>query len=313
MSISLKKTVQADGITKVAVSHRRGKEAIYATHNFCDGTTWYSESTRVVEEELTKNGANYESDNPNWVDLTHGKVFDEEALIANQAVLEPGDPHGYVVLVETSDDGGTTWVERPMREPFAASGGDYTVNYVLGHITFVANDPAPGDKVRASYSYMTNSAWVLTPLPNKSFAVTKSEIQFSADVVMNDTILMEVYGAVDFFAPEMMGPPYNLPSGTPIPIETTEYKTMLQLIDESIGFYPELPALGGGVRGTTQSMYVLQFHYDVAKVVYSSLGMFLRISLKGDTTFGGERATATFYLESNTDTDPMQALKELLG
>jgi hypothetical protein len=316
MSINLKKHQQSDGIPQVAVAHRRGSEAIYATHNFCDATTWYSESARVVENELSKNGAVYESGDPCWVDLTHGKVFDEESLITNQAILEPLDPHGYAVLVETSVDAGANWVERPQRAPFAVSGGDYTVDYSLGEVTFVANDPAPGDLVRATYSKKGTSAWVLHPLPGKSLAVTKSEIQFSADVIFNDTIVMEVYGLVDIFAPHLLDtadPPGPLPSGTPIPIETTQYKTMAQLIDESVGFYPALPPLGGGSRGSTQSMYVLQFHYDVAKVVYDSLGMFLRISLGADTMFGGDRATATFYLESMADPGLEQALKELVG
>lgn len=314
--INLKKNVQSDGVTRVAIAHRRGSEAIYATHNLCDATTWYSESLRLTEKTLTKNGAFYESGDVFWVDLTHGKVFDEEGLIALQKVFEPSAPHGYEVVIETSDDGGTTWVTRPMRAPFATTGGDYTVDYAAGTITFVANDPAPADLVRGSYSQMTNSAWVLTPKSGTSLAVTKSELQFSSDVDFKDTIVMEVYGLADYFAPHLLDtadPPGPLPPGTPIPIETTYYKTMHQFIDESVGFFPALPPIGGLTRGSQKNTYVLQFHYDVAKVMYSSLGMYLRISLEGDNAFLGERATGTFYLFSGADPGAAKALGELTG
>lgn len=317
MSINLKQTrVQSDGVPQVATSPRRGREAIYATHNFCDATTWYSESTRVVEKSLTKNGGVWGSGDPCWIDMTHGKVFDEEAPISDQATFDPGDPHGYAVIVEASEDAGTTWDVRPQRDPFAVSGGDYTVDYALGEVTFVANAPGPGDLVRASYSKKGTSAWVLKPLPDKSIAVEKSEIQFSADVDLQDTFVMEVYGLVDYFAPELLDtadPPGPLPSGTPIPLETTKYKTIYQFIDESVGFFPALPAIGGATRGTTQATHILQFHYGAAKVVYSSLGMYIRISLEADTMLTGERVTATFYLTSHVDTDPMVAIGELTG
>lgn len=48
-------TRQADGTSLVAVKSRFGREVIYATHNFCDPTTWYSESERVTDKALTDN------------------------------------------------------------------------------------------------------------------------------------------------------------------------------------------------------------------------------------------------------------------
>lgn len=295
-------TRQADGTSLVAVKSRFGREVIYATHNFCDPTTWYSESVRVTDKVLTDNAGTWESGDTNWIDLDHGKVFDEDAVKEDQAIFNP-PPHGYAILV-TVDGAAKT-----ARAPWANSGGDFTVNYAAGTITPTTEDWT-GKAVLASYSKAATSAWVVTPTEERSLIIEAAEIQFSSDVVLNASLRMEVYGLVDFFAPQLLqsngGP---LPAGTPIPIEETLYKTIDQLIDEAIGAYPVIPAFSNAAgRGYTQSRHIFQFHYASARAVYSSLGMFIRISIEGDQPFGGERATATFYCLSKADPGPAGAL-----
>ena len=295
-------TRQADGTSLVAVKSRFGREVIYATHNFCDPTTWYSESERVTDKALTDNAGTWESGDPNWIDLDHGKVFDEDAVKADQAIFDP-PPHGYAILVTV--DG----VEKTARAPWASSGGDFTVNYAAGTITPTTEDWT-GKTVLVSYSKATTSAWIVTPSEERALIIEAAEIQFAGDVVLNASLRMEVYGLVDFFAPQLLqangGP---LPSGTPIPIEETLYKTIDQLIDEAIGAYPVIPAFSNAAgRGYTQPRHIFQFHYASARAVYSSLGMFIRISIEGDQPFGGERATATFYCLSKIDPGPAAAL-----
>lgn len=304
--------VQADGIPKVAVAPRVGSEAIYATHNFCDQTTWYSESTRVVEEALSDSGGGlvWTSTNQHWINLREGRVLDEEGIVADQAVFESSDPHGYAVLVEVSTDGGTTWTEMNQHPPFEPSGGDYGVDYTAGTITF--DSTQAGNLVRASYSYESGSGWIMRPLPGKMLSIEKAEIQFSIDAQFDGDIVMEAYGLVEIFAPPLAasngGP---LPDGTPIPINETRYKTVAQLLDESVGTFAKFPALGGAARGTTQDMYILQFHYAAAKLLFSSLGMFLKLSTSSGVEWGGLRATSTFYLTSKEDPGLQQALTEL--
>lgn len=314
-SLKLKHPItQPDGTPKTAPGIRLGKEVIYATHNFCDPCTWYSESKRVTEQSLTDSGdgLTWTSPDSNWIDMTHGRVFDEEGIIEDQVIFNPGSPHGYGVVIETSTDSGSTWNLMTQREPFASSGGDYTVNYAAGTVTFTSSQA--GNLVRASYSKSGSSAWVVRPLEDRVLTIEKAEIQFSANVTMTSTIVMEVYGTVDIFAPSLSdangGP---VPAGTPIPIETAKYKTMAQIIDESVGSFPVFPALGGSARGTTDATHILQFHYGAARLVFHSLGMFIRISTVGDNAFGGERATATFYLISKEDPGSEKALKELMA
>lgn len=307
------KSAQADGTPKFVQGARIGSEAIYATHNFADECTWYSESAREHNEELSSSdGYVWESAYQYWIDMLHGRVFDEEGLIEDQTIFEPEDPHGFNVVVEASDDDGYTWSTLDQREPFAASGGDYFINYEDGYI--VTENDYSEYRIRASYSRKNGAGWILRPLDGKTLTIEKAEIQFSIDIDYNTAIVMEVFGNVDIFAPQLSdaygGP---LPSGTPIPLETTKYKTVDQLIDESVGTFPAFPALGGPNRGTTSPMYILQFHYGAAKFIYSSLGMFIRISTENGSSLGGYRSTATFYLISKNDPGISEALEELLS
>lgn len=287
---------QADGTSLVAVKARFGREVIYATHSFCDPTTWFWDSDRVEGKPLVENNGVWESGDPNWIDLDHGKVMDEDAVKEDQAIFHP-PPHGYAIAITV--DG----VEQTPRAPFATSGGDYVIDYVAGTVT--PTDPVAwaGKTVLATYSKATTSGWEMIPTDGRGLIIEAAEIQFSKDIEMNATLVMEVYGLVELFAPQLLiangGP---LPPGTPIPIETTKYKTMDQLIDEAIGAYPVIPSFSNASkRGYTQERYIFQFHYTSARPVFSSLGMFIRIYLEGDRPLGGERATATFYCLSKID------------
>ena len=302
---------QADGTPIFVQGARLGKEVIYATHNFTDPSTWYSESARVTDETLsTSDDLVFDSANTDWIDMTHGKVFDEDALAADQQEANPGDPHGFEVIVKS--DG----VVMTQREPFAASGGDYTVNCATGQVTFAVAQT--GKTVTASYSHKGTSGWILEPIDGKVLTIEKSEVQFSDNIEFAGTLKMETFGLADFFAPHLLTtatPPGPLPPGTKIPIETTYYKTMFQLIDEAIGSFPPIPAFPSSSpeRAPQQALQIFQFHYGAAKLLFSSLGMHTRISIVGDTAFVGERATATFYLTSHADPGAAGALQELLG
>lgn len=305
---------QVDGTPLFAMKGRFGKEVIYATHNLCDETTWYSESTRVTEKALTTSDSlTYDSGDPYWIDMTHGKVFDEEGLIEDQQILNPQDAHGYGIVVEVEEDpigAPGVWTEKTQRAAWAQSGGDYTVDYVAGTVTF--DQSQTGKNVRASYSKKATSGWVLRPLPGKALFIEKAEIQFAVDIDMTATFVIEALGHVIFFAPHLAqsngGP---LPDDTPVPIDTTYYKTIDQIIDEAIMAFPPIPVLSQGSRGFSKERHVFQFHYATMRTLWSSLGMHLRISVEGDVSYGGERATATFYCTAEDDTDPLAALNKL--
>jgi len=100
---------------------KTGSGLVAVTHNWCDPTTWYTESERVTDEELsdTGDGLTFDSVHEDWIDLVHGKVYREDLISA---------PYLPVVKV----DG----VEKTARAPWADSGGDYEIDYASGQVTF---------------------------------------------------------------------------------------------------------------------------------------------------------------------------------
>ena len=285
-------------IPLVAISAREGSEVIYATHDFCNPRTWYSESTRVVDEAATDDG-----DGLHWslahvhvIDMVHGYVLDEEALIEEQHETNPGDPHGWAVIVKVDS------VEATMREPYAASGGDYEVDYEAGKIVFFESQA--GKTVEVSYSYANGSGWVLAPLPGKNLDIEMSEAQFADDIVMTDSIQFVVEGYVQVFAPQLWDgydPPGPYPTDTRIPLVTQTYKRFNQFVDEALGSYPVVPGIGGTARGNTKATYGFPFRYGTVRRLVSSWGMRLICRLVHDLPYEGERATATFYCTSNPE------------
>lgn len=308
---------QINDVPFVALADRLGKDTIYSTHNYCDATSWYSESTRVTEQALTDtgDGLSWSCPDTNIIDMFHGKVFDEDPLRDEQ-------DHGYKVLVESSSDG-QNWTIEKQRPPLATSGGDYSLNYATGVFTFFSS--RSGKQVRASYSKEAGSGWLVVPTSGRKLSIEMAEIQFSENIDFDSYLVMTMTGHCIYFYPE--GAESNggpLADDYPIEISRTVYKNMAQMLDESVGTFATLANIG--VTGAIGSpVTVLQFRYGRPRQVYSSLGMKIRIGLgrysvdeNGDfnleewtTPMGGTRATGTFYMPSQTDPGAAQALVEL--
>lgn len=262
--------LNAEGNPTVVSEPRTGNELVLVTHNFCDPTTWYSKSVRVTGQALTDDGTGltWSAPHDNFIDMTHGKLFDEDALAADVA-------HGYSIKVYVNA------VEKTARAPFATTGGDYTVDYKLGKITFASSQA--GQTVTADYSYENGSEWLLIPDAGKRIDIEAAEVQFSTDVIINDSIEFDAW-VYDI---------NNLPNK--MLYERTTYKRMANYIDEARGAYPQIPAIGGTSRGTQNNIYGFPFRYEMIKAIKASEGTELRVRLKSEQVFGGEHATASFY------------------
>lgn len=249
---------------------RIGREIIYVTPNFCDRTTWYQGSSRSTEETLvdTSDGLIWAAEHPFWIDMTHGKISDENAYI-----LEAD--HRYAVVVTV--DG----IEKTARSPFSDEGGDYVVDYNVGTITF--SESQAGKAVVCSYSYESGSDWAMVPDNGTYIDMEKTKVQWSKNMEMFDSLEFEVW----------VYNPYDLPNK--VMYSRTTYKKMDNFLDEAEAFISEIPATGGSKRGTTQSRYAITFRYGTVRRLKSSQGAELRIRLKNGISFGGERATGTFY------------------
>jgi hypothetical protein len=129
---------------------------------------------------------------------------------------------------------------------------------------------------------------------NKSLVIDISEVQFSKDVVITDTVIFQTYGFVEVFAPQLVDNPY--PAGTRIPIKAFKYKSMNDYLNAAYKSYPAYPAMGGNSwRGQQQEVVVFDWDYQRSLALTANYGMEVKIHLEHDTAFGGSYATASMY------------------
>lgn len=254
---------------------REGESLVIVTHNWCDKCTWFGESVRVSPAETlvdSGDGLTFNSAHEHWIDLTHGRLYAEDKVNA-----------AYLPVVKV--DG----VLATEREPWADSGGDFEIDYDSGDVTFFASQS--GKSVTAEYSYASGSRFTIAPIAGKTLRIEKSEVQFSEDIDVKDTISFQpwVYNPADL--------PNKVPYGA-----ATVYKCIRDFVDEAEGVYPTVPAIGGtSGRGLGQRHVVFPFNYKTMKVLQSSVGAEIRIDLEHDIVFGGEFATASFYCTSKDE------------
>lgn len=260
-----------DGRSRISTEPRKtGDALVFVTHNWCDPCTWYTQAEQKTGQALSDSGdgLTFESGISNWIDLTHGRLYREDLVAATYPVK---------VYVDA--------VEKTPRAPFTDSGGDYVVNHEDGTVTFFASQA--GKTVTADFHHENGSLFIVGPTAGKRLWVEKSEVQFSNDVDLKDTI---------HFCPFAYDPE-DLPNKIAVANPTT-YKRAQDFVDEANGTYPQVPAFGGTTRGLSVPHLVFPFNYLSLKELHSSLGVEIRVWLDQNNAFGGTFATATFYCTS---------------
>lgn len=250
-----------------------GTKSTHITHNWCDKTTWYSNATRVVDEVATVDTPYtvYKiTANRVMIDSYHGKITGEDHIVDSSG-------NSFRVVVKVND------VTKTERDPHVGSGGDYTVDYLNGKVTFTSALQS-GDVVKITYHYAGNSEYLITPAVAKSILIHQVEAQFTDDVVVNDSVVFQL---------KVAGNPYGNPS---------VYKTMQDFVNEANGVFPSIPIIGGaGWRGSPKAIYTFPWNYIAMTEIKSSLAMSVSVKLQHDVPFGGTSATATFYCTSQDE------------
>jgi hypothetical protein len=285
--------ISGDGSPIFASRKPDAPKLTFITPNWCDKTTWYSSSSYVEAEEAEDSGnhTTYNLGHQNIIDTYHAKISFEDFLLDSER-------RSYRVAVTVND------VVKIEQDPHYESGGDFTVDYAAGTITFLSALQS-SDVVRVTYHYENGSTYIIKPDTGKQLMIDKVEVQCSGDIVMGDTFVFQAYGYVDVFAPQLMEPPYNIPSGTKIPLgDPLKYKTIGDLINDSNHAYPAYPILGSSNwRGLPQPAYIFSWDYDVGvTILMASYGMEIHVSLEHEAICGGAFATATFYTTSEDET-----------
>jgi len=292
VTVNLPPPTNSKGAPVFQPDWREGSACDFITFNWCDRTSWYPQSTRVTDETLADDGdgVTFNSDHEYWIDVTHGRITHEHRL---------ADSHGVAITVDdvtkTESSPGTT-------------DGDFQIDYDTGVVTFNASQA--GKTVKATYSYATNSVFYVEPDEGRTVRLTAVEVQFTADVEVNDSAVFSVEGFVEVFAPQLVNdvdPDYvtSFPTGTRIPLDSPRiYKTMYDYIAEAQRSYPSIPAIGGSSwRGMAQAIHLFRWPYqeDATRDLVASQGMRIKICLENDEVFGGTMAVATLYAVSTNN------------
>lgn len=280
-----------DGKSRIALEKSDTAKRTLVSHDWTDKTTWYQDATRVVDEVATVKiplvYTTYTLANGDLIDSYHGKISQED-------YLKDASDNSFRVVVKVND------VVKTEQDPAVGSGGDYTVNYSAGEVTFLSALTG-SDVVKVTYHHGGSGTYVIKPEAGKVLSIDVVEVQFATDVVLTDTMRFQPYGYVDVFAPQLTPTPY--PSGTLIPIaDALVFKTFKDYMNDAVRSYPKYPALGGaGWRGMNYETVVFDWDYVRSTALISSYGMEIRLTPDIGNEFSGSYATATFYCASEDE------------
>lgn len=282
----------ASGMKIVATDKTDDAKRNFITHDWTDKTTWYTNSTYVVNEVASDSGdhTTYNLAHPFVIDSYHGNLTDED-------LLKDANGHSYRVAVGVLVHGTGSPVSKAEQDPHAGTGGDFMMDYVAGKTIFQA--PLNGDDVvQVTYHYAGSSLFTVKPDAGKILSLCLVEVQLSDDVGMLDSARFQAYGYVQSFAPQYLianGGPYA--PNTLIPIGAPAvYKSISDFLNMSTRAFPAYPAIGGaGWRGMQRPTYVFDWDYLAKTPIESLKGMEIRITLDHDKPWTGDFATASFY------------------
>lgn len=285
-------STQGDGTPKVALAPRDGSEWVIGSHNFCDPCSWFGDSVRVTTETLTVagNGLSATSVHPNWIDMTSGRMHNDDTWVEIQKEENPGNPHGYAVHVYSN---GTELTRCP---DFSETGGDYWVDYDAGTVNFISSQK--NNVITASYSYATTNTFYVRPLSGTLLAVEDAECDVSSDVIMNATIAYSAWQYIEQLGGYASDKVY-------------QFKRVGQLLTEARGCYSPYQAIAATEdhknitdirefrrksRGMKYQRQAAPFQYSTVRWISSASKQEVRVFTSSPTVpMGGEHISITFY------------------
>jgi hypothetical protein len=255
-----------EGNPKQSTAPRVGSSKTIISHNYCDKTTWYSNSTRVVGDGYgvvltTSDQITYSSTDGYWIDVKHGKVTGEDIIVST-----------YAPVVRVND-------------AVKVEDADYVVDYKLGKVSFTSALNT-NDTVKAIYSKAGSSVFSIAPDAGKKLRVLYTEAQFAINTKLIRPITFQLY----------IINPYN-PTGPKIPYGNPDtYKSGYDFANVgNSGAY--IPAFAG----IHEDLIVVPFNYATVKDLISSIGAEIRIFTQGDVPCDGYFGTLTAYCLSEPE------------
>jgi len=148
-------TSNAERAIKMAPTKLEGSSTLLVSHDFCDDTTWYTDSIKISETLSSSDTLTFKGTEEVWIDLEHGKVPHEDKFSAN-----------YKPIVRVNG-------------VVATSG--YSIDYKKGEVTF---EVAKTGTVTAEYNYANGSMWSIVPYESKILKILGTTIKFTSDVAI---------------------------------------------------------------------------------------------------------------------------------
>lgn len=250
----------SQGLSKMALYEPEGDSATIVTFNLADKCSWYIMSAQIVGETLTTSDSlTFSSSQSSWIDLTHGRCYDEDNIMMANA-------NKWAVKVYVNDVL-QTWDETV-----------WSVDYPNGKVIFHSIQTGV---VKANFSYATTSYYIVKPKAGKRLTIKQAEIQFSTNTQLPSPILFE---------PWFSGhPTYGTMA---VPGAKIVYKNMKDFISACNGGQGLIPKLGE----LTYDVHVFPFDYARPKPIRYSDHIEIRVYIKNHQPVTGEYATGTFYV-----------------
>lgn len=297
------------GLLMVSSVGLTGKRKNLISHNFCDKTTWWTNSYRVTDEVMINTGNNIE------YRLSNDKIIINASYYKIPFERVVRQVHNIYVIVKVNDQ--VKIEDKIVGDDILMQ--DYYVNYSTGRVYF--NSPLePSDVVKISYNTLQNtdnnnlygyrqSTFRLRPPVGKIWTLYKAEVQFSENCQLQDSVLYIPCSTVG--KDPSLNPLLNIyPYGTEIPIpliapeERQEFNTMWDFIEGSDFAYP-IPKNTTNLtsfRNITTDVMVYVWNYQgyESMQLNGDYGQYLDVFLENDTPVLGDRAVMSIYYTENS-------------
>lgn len=245
-----------NGMVVVMPRGESGKTVV--THNYGDPSTWWLGAERLTFNCTPKVAGSYDVytiqlNGETLIDFGNGKITFEDRLFdyANNRYYRPS------VMVNGVE---VQWDPVPVG---GISQREYSIDYSLGEITF-KTPLTSTDVVTVDALVARDSSALIIPSPGKELIMEYVEIQFSANTDFGSRWLV--------FELFVGGQPYGVPA---------IYKNVRDYLNESNNSeFSIIPAQGP----LTHDVYSYVWRYPGAKILKSSLGMFIKAYLYDPAT-----------------------------
>lgn len=260
-----------NGAQRVSIEKPDHASTTLVSHDWCDPCTWYQKSVKIEGETLTfESGKTYASSASKWIDLTHGRMSDEDDVAATY-------------IPKVYDDGQLLTLN------------DYSINYDLGKVTLSENY-TPNGAITATFYKPTSSEFLLEPTAGKILVLEHAELNVSKDCMVNVPINFEIWVGNPNFNQQQ---PESEVNPLRILYKKKRYKNPKDLINAANLGQGEISQWGG----LPHPILIFPFNYITLQPLRASQLSQLRIRLDkdqngNDVPLTGSWGTCSFYVMS---------------